>query len=93
MCPEQHIVWQIDVVNKDDRITFHIKFITVLNCTIRFDNIFLCRVSGNASQPIWIENPSCSGQTCIADCSRSCPTTYVGSCTHSQDVTVYCGKF
>ena len=65
----------------------------MLNCTIRFDNILLCRVSGNASQPIWIENPSCSGQTCIADCSRSCPTTYVGSCTHSQDVTVYCGKF
>ena len=47
--------------------------------------------TGNASQPIWLDNVQCSSSStsCLAYC-ETCPSSEYDDCTHSEDVTVEC---
>ena len=48
--------------------------------------------TGNASQPIWLDNVECSTSTldCIGNCA-SCPFVEDHNCGHFEDITVECG--
>ena len=49
--------------------------------------------SGNSSQHIWMSTLACSNSfSCLGSC-QSCPNNSYQGCTHSQDVTLYYGKF
>ncbi len=50
--------------------------------------------TGNASDPIWIRAISCSSSSekCFIDCTQ-CPLSPITGCSHSEDITLDCGKY
>ena len=61
-------------------------------CLKEYDSMFnLFFSTGNASQPIWLDNVQCfsSSTSCLADC-ETCPSSEYHDCTHSEDITVEC---
>ena len=56
--------------------------------------VLLCTCSqGAVDQPIWYQNPGCFGtESCLTSCTSCGDTNYLGICTHSEDVSVRCGK-
>ena len=60
-------------------------------CLKEYDSIFnLFFSTGNASQPIWLDNVQCSSSStsCLAYC-ETCPSEYA-NCGHYEDITVEC---
>ena len=49
--------------------------------------------SGNSSQPIWGTNMFSSSSDMCYNEQNSCPSTSVSNCSHSEDVTIECGKY
>ena len=49
--------------------------------------------NGNSSNAIWLTSVSCSYfDKCLVNECTSCPLSSVTSCSHSEDVTLDCGK-
>ena len=49
--------------------------------------------NGNSFKSIWLTYVSCySYDKCLVDDCNSCPSSAVTSCSHSEDVTLDCGK-
>ena len=48
---------------------------------------------GSSSQPIWLDNVRCTSSStiCLANC-EGCPSSQYHDCSHSEDVSLECGK-
>ena len=49
--------------------------------------------NGSNLKSIWLTYVSCySSDKCLVDDCNSCPSSAITSCSHSEDVTLDCGK-
>ena len=55
--------------------------------------IFNTHSQGSSTQPIWLDDVLCtqSNYSCLRSC-QICPSREINNCTHSEDITIECGK-